>query len=41
MKKFVLCLIALCLALPSFAWPWDRIDKALEAELEGKGYAAT
>lgn len=41
MKKFILCLIALSLALPSFAWPWDRIDKALEAELEGKGYAGT
>ena len=41
MKKFILCLIALSFALPSFAWPWDKVDKALEAELEGKGYAGT
>lgn len=28
-------------ALPSQAWWWDKTDKALEAELEGKGYAGT
>ena len=28
-------------ALPSQAWWWDKKDKALEAELEGKGYAGT
>ena len=27
--------------LPSQAWWWDKTDKALEAELEGKGYAGT
>ena len=41
MKKFILCLIALSFALPSNAWFWERIDKELEAELEGKGYAGT
>ena len=28
-------------ALPSHAWFWEKKDKALEAELEGKGYAGT
>jgi hypothetical protein len=28
-------------ALPSHAWWWDKKDKALEAELQGKGYAGT
>lgn len=41
MKKIILCLIALNIALPSYAWFWDKVDKALEAELEGKGYAGT
>lgn len=41
MKKFILCLIALSFALPSQAWFWDKKDKALEAELQGKGYAGT
>lgn len=41
MKKFLLCLIALSFTLPSQAWWWDKKDKALEAELEGKGYAGT
>ena len=41
MKKFVLCLILLTTALPSQAWFWDKKDKALEAELQGKGYAGT
>lgn len=41
MKKIILCLIALSFTLPSHAWFWDKKDKALEAELEGKGYAGT
>ena len=27
--------------LPSYAWFWDKKDKALEAEMQGKGYAGT
>lgn len=41
MKKFLICLIILNITLPSYAWFWDKKDKALEAELEGKGYAGT
>jgi hypothetical protein len=41
MKKLVSCLIILMLALPSQAAFWSKKDKALEAELEGKGYAGT
>lgn len=41
MKKFILCLIMMSFALPSQAWWWDKKDKVLEAELEGKGYAGT
>lgn len=41
MKKLVLCLIALSIALPSQAFWWNKKDKALEAELQGKGYAGT
>lgn len=41
MKKFVLILLLLSFALPSQAWFWDKKDKALEAELQGKGYAGT
>ena len=41
MKKFILCLILLATALPSQAWFWDKKDKALEAELQGKGYAGS
>ena len=41
MKKFVLCLIMMSFALPSHAWFWEKKDKALEAELQGKGYAGT
>ena len=41
MKKLILCFILLSLALPSHAWFWEKKDKALEAELEGKGYAGT
>lgn len=41
MKKLVLTLLLLSFTLPSHAWFWDRKDKALEAELQGKGYAGT
>ena len=41
MKKLVLCLIAISIALPSHAFWWNKKDKALEAELQGKGYAGT
>lgn len=41
MKKLFLCLIALTLCLPTQAAFWNRKDKALEAELQGKGYAGT
>lgn len=41
MKKLVLTLLIFSLALPSYAWFWDKKDKALEAELQGKGYAGT
>ena len=41
MKKLLLCFILLSFALPSHAWFWEKKDKALEAELEGKGYAGT
>ena len=41
MKKFLICLIILNITLPSYAWFWDKKDKALEAELQGKGYAGT
>ena len=39
MKKTFLILLILSFALPSQAWFWDKKDKALEAELQGKGYA--
>ena len=41
MKKLVLTLLLLSFTLPSHAWFWDKKDKALEAELQGKGYAGT
>lgn len=41
MKRIILCLILLSFAQPSYAWFWDKKDKALEAELQGKGYAGT
>jgi len=41
MKKIVLCLILMSFALPSHAWFWNKKDKALEAELQGKGYAGS
>ncbi len=41
MKKFLTCLILLSITLPSQAFFWNRKDKALEKELQGKGYAGT
>ena len=41
MKKFLICLILLSITLPSQAFFWNRKDKALEKELQGKGYAGT
>lgn len=41
MKKFLVCLILLSITLPSHASFWNKKDKALEKELEGKGYAGT
>lgn len=41
MKKFILFLVIMSFALPSHAWFWEKKDKALEAELQGKGYAGT
>ncbi|MBR6127593.1 hypothetical protein IKQ21_07915 [bacterium] len=41
MKKFLVCLIVLSFALPSQAAFWNKKNKALEAELQGKGYAGT
>ncbi|MBQ7764762.1 hypothetical protein IJ384_05290 [bacterium] len=39
MRKFLLLLLILSYMLPAQAWLWDKKDKALEAELVGKGYA--
>ena len=41
MKKFLAILITICFALPSNAAFWNKKNKALEAELQGKGYAGT
>ena len=41
MKKFFICLIIRSFALPSHAFFWNKKDKALEKELQGKGYAGT
>ena len=41
MKKILLVLIVFCITLPSHAFWWNKKDKALEAELQGKGYAGT
>ena len=41
MKNFFICLIILSFALPSHAFFWNKKDKALEKELQGKGYAGT
>lgn len=41
MKKFLICLIVMSFCLPSHAFFWKKKDKALEKELQGKGYAGT
>ena len=41
MKKLAALLIVFSLALPSNAFFWNKKDKALEKELQGKGYAGT
>lgn len=41
MKKLAALLIILSFALPSHAFFWHKKDKALEKELQGKGYAGT
>ena len=41
MKKLVVLLILLCITLPSHAFFWKKKDKALETELQGKGYAGS
>lgn len=41
MKKILICLIVINFALPSHAFFWHKKDKALEVELQGKGYAGT
>lgn len=39
MKKVLICLILLTITLPSNAAFWNKKNKALEQELQGKGYA--
>lgn len=42
MKKFILILILISFVNPCYAFLWwNKKDKALEAELQGKGYAGT
>ena len=41
MKKFILLLILFSFVQPSQAWWWDKTDRNLEIELQGKGYAGT
>ena len=41
MKKLVALIVVLSFGLPSHAWFWEKKDKALEIELQGKGYAGT
>ena len=41
MKRILVLFIILCFALPSNAAFWHRKNKALEAEMQGKGYAGT
>ena len=38
MKKFLICLLLLLITLPSNAAFWNKKNKALEQELQGKGY---
>ncbi len=41
MRKFLICLIVMSFCLPSHAFFWNKKNKALEKELQGKGYAGT
>ena len=41
MKKFLICLIVMSFCFPSHAFFWNKKNKALEKELQGKGYAGT
>ena len=41
MKKFLVFFIIFSVALPSNALFWNKKDKALEKELQGKGYAGS
>lgn len=41
MKKFLITILLMSFALPSDAFLWNKKDKALEQELQGKGYAGT
>jgi len=41
MKKYIILLIIMSFALPSHAFFWNKKNKALEKELQGKGYAGT
>ena len=41
MKKIVALLIIMSFALPSHAFFWNKKNKALQQELQGKGYAGT
>ncbi len=41
MKKILAFFIIICFTLPANAAFWNRKNKALEAEMQGKGYAGT
>ena len=41
MKKIILLILILNITMPTYAWFWDKKDKVLETELQGKGYAGT
>lgn len=41
MRKFLICLIVMSFCLPSHAFFWNKKNKALEKELQDKGYAGT
>ena len=41
MKKFLIVLLLFCFTLPSHAFFWNKKNKTLEKEMQGKGYAGT
>jgi len=41
MKRILTAFIILCFAMPAQAAFWNKKNKALEAEMQGKGYAGT